>query len=106
MAAAQVDAADNGGCGLSVGGSVTHPEEQGIVADLEGRSVEALGLGFAPMPDIVQDGEALATDFFGFADAPSVGVAGGKTDLAGFDLAAALLVEPVHATEFFELLGE
>jgi len=94
LAFAEVHLGQNRGLGLAVFGGVGDVEEEVVVADLERRGVDVLGLGLAPVPDGVEDGEAVAAEAFGAADAPGVFVVAGKAVEAGLDLALALLVEP------------
>jgi len=106
VAFAEVDLAEDAFDGVAVFGGVGDVEEHVAVADFERRDVDFAGLVFAPVPDGVEHAEAAAAEAFGAADAPVVFVVAGETRHAGFDLTAALLVEPVEAVELCEFAGE
>ncbi len=106
VAFAEVDLAHDAFDGVAVFGGVGDVEEHVGVTDFEGGDVEFAGLVFAPVPDGVEDAETAAAEAFGFANAPVVFVVAGEAEHAGFDLAAALLVEPVETVEEGEFAGE
>lgn len=106
MTLAEIHLGEDGSLGLSVFGGVGDVEKQVVAADLKRRGVDLLRLGFAPVPDGVEDGLAEAAKAFAAADAPIVFARGGKTFGAGFDLGGALLVEPFEAVERGEFAGQ
>jgi hypothetical protein len=106
VAFAEIDLAHDAFDGVALFGGVGDVEEHVGVADLERRDIELAGLVFAPVPDGVENAETASAEAFGFADAPVVFVVAGEPEHAGFDLAAALLVEPVEAVELGEFVGE
>lgn len=106
LAFAEIDLSEHGFGGVALLDGEGDVDQEIVVADFEGRGVELLGPAFPPVPDRVQDGEAATAEAIGGADSPGVFFVARKTQETAFDLAAALLVEPIETAEGGELAGE